>query len=252
MSNTDWLDPHFGTVSAVIVVAAVAYTAWSGLVESPRRYRALVAARADDRTDEARRFYRRALIVQLGRCLVVLAVVGTDAGVSRRDLGLVWPVGSAATVWGTFAYFCAALMLSTIVMRRRALGGRSVPGQRLFDAIIPRQGERLLATGLAIGAGVSEELLFRGLLLAAAVDLLRVTPSVALLIVSIGFGAMHRYQGWWGVIGTSLVGLVLGGLYLTSHSLLVPVLIHILVDLRGVLFVPLVAARTTNEPRTGR
>jgi membrane protease YdiL (CAAX protease family) len=235
-----WLHPQFSTASTVAVVVALAFTVWSGLVESPRRYRALVEARAANRPDVARRFYQRSIQIQFARCVLVFTVLVADPGIDRADLGLVAPVGGAAAVWGVFVWIVLLLGLSTVVLRRRALTGRTVPGQRLFDAIVPRAGERPLAAGLALGAGVSEELLFRGLFLAAAVDLLRLPPGTALVVTSVGFGLMHLYQGWWGVLGTGLVGYLFGGLYLSSHSLLIPVLVHILVDLRAVLLVPLV------------
>lgn len=236
---THWIDPHFDPVSIALVAVAAVYTTWSGLWQSPRRYRALVEARAAQRSDLARRFYRRAIAIQGLRCAFVLAVLVTDSGVRAGDLGLRMPVGNMATTWGVLAYVVLLLALSTVALRRRALSGRTVPGLRLFEAIVARPGERTLGAAMAVGAGVSEELLFRGLFIAAAAYLLDLGPTTAMVVISLWFGAMHLYQGRWGVLGTTLVGFALGSLYLSGHSLLVPILIHIAADVRAMLFIPL-------------
>jgi membrane protease YdiL (CAAX protease family) len=248
VSDYPWLDPHLDVVSTVIVVATAAVTVWMGLVRAPRLYRALVVVRENNRSDLARRYYRRATAVQALRCVVVLLVLVTDRGVSRVDLGLVLPSGRhAPTAWGWFAYVCVLLALVVVVLRVRVRRGQSVPGQGLFSALVARDGERWLAAGVAVGAGVSEELLFRGLFLAAVVSGWGLDPVVALIIVSVVFGAMHRYQGWLGVLGTAVVSLMFGGFYLTTRSLLIPILIHVLVDLRGLVAVPV--ATGAGRPR---
>jgi hypothetical protein len=113
-----------------------------------------------------------------------------------------------------------------------------VPGQRLFAALVARDGERWQAAGVALGAGLSEEMLFRGLFIAVAVDRLGLSPVPALLVVSAGFGAVHLYQGWLGVLGTTIAGLALGAFYFETQSLLMPIVLHVLVDLRGLVLVP--------------
>jgi membrane protease YdiL (CAAX protease family) len=59
-----------------------------------------------------------------------------------------------------------------------------------------------------------------------------------ILLASIIFGLCHFYQGWQGVLGTTALGAVFAGLYVATGSLLFPVILHALVDLRILLIFP--------------
>jgi membrane protease YdiL (CAAX protease family) len=52
------------------------------------------------------------------------------------------------------------------------------------------------------------------------------------------FGFAHLYQGIAGVLGTALIGALLVGLYLSTGSLLLPILVHAIIDIRAFLLVP--------------
>lgn len=93
--------------------------------------------------------------------------------------------------------------------------------------------ERWWFAVLSIGAGVSEELLFRGFLLyylARYLPDLNVWPQI--LIASAVFGFAHLFQGWRGILATGALGAVFGLLYAVTGSLFVPVVIHAAIDLR--------------------
>jgi len=110
-------------------------------------------------------------------------------------------------------------------IRRQAAG---------FLALLPRtQAERRTFVGLAVTAGVCEEIIYRGFLLAyvawLAPDL---TDGWRVLIVSIAFGFAHAYQGRRGIVLTGIVGIGMGSLVVTSGSLLPAIAIHALIDLR--------------------
>jgi membrane protease YdiL (CAAX protease family) len=53
------------------------------------------------------------------------------------------------------------------------------------------------------------------------------------VVSSAVFGLAHAGQGVRGVLATAMVGLLLGGLFLASGSLLLPILLHTLIDLRA-------------------
>ncbi|HEX5694287.1 MAG TPA: CPBP family intramembrane glutamic endopeptidase [Arenimonas sp.] len=62
---------------------------------------------------------------------------------------------------------------------------------------------------LGILGAISEELLFRGLILHAIAALLgggRAAWVVSILVVTALFGAVHGYQGWAGIVDTALYG----------------------------------------------
>jgi uncharacterized protein len=81
---------------------------------------------------------------------------------------------------------------------------------------------------LGLLPGLSEELLFRGVMLPALG-----LNAVALLISSCFFGILHYSgtQNWSYVIWAAAVGLILGSAALMTGNLLVPVVAHILTNL---------------------
>lgn len=61
-------------------------------------------------------------------------------------------------------------------------------------------------------------------------------------------GALSRvYQGWLGVLATTVLGALFAALYLATESLLLPIVLHIAFDLRGLLLTPL-PGEAADEP----
>lgn len=85
--------------------------------------------------------------------------------------------------------------------------------------------------GVSVTAGICEEILFRGYLLHALGEYVPMYGAV--LISSVLFGLPHIYQGPTHVFRTALLGLILSLIYWATGSLLVPVLLHIVVDVYG-------------------
>ena len=84
--------------------------------------------------------------------------------------------------------------------------------------------EWLLVILALIPVALLEELLFRSLLLggfAPYVNVIYFAIAAAIL-----FGLLHRPQGEWGIVGVTLVALVLSALFLWRGSLLVVVIAH--------------------------
>jgi uncharacterized protein len=79
-------------------------------------------------------------------------------------------------------------------------------------------------------AAFGEEMVYRGYLMNRVADLLnrtRVAWVISLIIVHLGFGLAHAYQGWTGIIDEGLMGLLLGIIYLrTGRNLSVPIIAH--------------------------
>jgi membrane protease YdiL (CAAX protease family) len=76
-------------------------------------------------------------------------------------------------------------------------------------------------------AGVGEELLFRGVIQGGLDGVIGSTG--ALVVASVIFGAMHAVSRPYFII-TTLMGLYLGWLYLTTGNLLIPILVHFIYD----------------------
>ncbi len=89
--------------------------------------------------------------------------------------------------------------------------------------------EMRLFAAVAVTAGVCEEILYRGVLLAVLTPLVGTWPAVALSTAVFGLG--HTYQGVAGIGKTALVGRVMAMLTVFSGSLFVAILLHAVVDL---------------------
>ena len=79
-------------------------------------------------------------------------------------------------------------------------------------------------------AAFGEEMVYRGYLMNRVADLLNRTRTawvISLIVVHLGFGLAHAYQGWTGIIDEGLMGFLLGIIYLrTGRNLSVPILAH--------------------------
>jgi membrane protease YdiL (CAAX protease family) len=131
------------------------------------------------------------------------------------------------------AAFLVSLAVSSLVLRRK--GDR--PMRRLLQMagpLLPVSGaERGLFAAVAVGAGIAEELAFRGFLLFYfATFLPGLGVLVAVLASSAAFGLGHLYQGVRGVALTAAIGLFMAALYVLSGSLLAPMVVHAALDLR--------------------
>jgi membrane protease YdiL (CAAX protease family) len=125
--------------------------------------------------------------------------------------------------------------------RRPSCAGRGrggTPSRRARDpgAAAADPGERRLFTLVGVTAGVCEEWLYRGFFLAVVAAVGGGLPTPVLVAVgALAFGLAHAYQGVAGIVTTGVLGGVMPGLYLGTGSLLLPVLLHALVDLRFLL-----------------
>ena len=229
-------------VSAVALVLAL----WllvgqpvSGLLRSRRQVPLLVR-------------YRQTALRQWALVAVAVLVTLVGVGAPPEALGLV-------PRWERERYYLPSVLqgvalglLAVVVLRwdRRRRPGRSLLDALLrpVAALLPRtRRERWAYAGVAVTAGVTEEVLYRGwlvwfLALAAPVG----GYSGALLISSVAFGLGHAWQGVRVVLLAGVAGLGLALLAFSTGSLLIPVLLHVLVDLRVLLLLP----RVSSAPAT--
>jgi membrane protease YdiL (CAAX protease family) len=86
---------------------------------------------------------------------------------------------------------------------------------------------------LAVGAGVSEEVLFRGVV---QTGLARAAPAwLALLTASVAFGLVHCASRAYAAVA-GVMGVYLGWLFLAQGSLLAPIVTHTLYDLMALVY----------------
>lgn len=219
-------------------VATIAYCVVGEPLLGRWQHRGFVSRVRDDPGARSR-FYRKLLGLEVTLAVGSLAIVAVTPGLSTRQIGLTLPnlraddLGTAVSL-GVLIGILPAIAASVFVQRRRKA---AVVGGEGVNLMLPRTGrERALWLGVSVGAGVGEELLFRGVLLALLAGFLPGAPAFAIVIAGgLCFGIAHAYQGWAGVAMTALVGCGLGGLYATSGSLLLPILLHAVLDARGAL-----------------
>lgn len=94
----------------------------------------------------------------------------------------------------------------------------------MAGAILPVTAlERWTFVAIAVGAGFSEELLFRGFLMDCLGQHFPSVDSWALILISsAAFGFAHLYQGWRGTVLTGLLGCAFGMLYTITGSCSLP------------------------------
>jgi len=91
------------------------------------------------------------------------------------------------------------------------------------------QGELRWCTGLAVTAGIVEEILWRGFLIVYLQTYLPLWAAMSMSVVL--FGLAHCYQGLRQLPGVLFVGGLLTALFYFSGSLWLPILCHICIDL---------------------
>ncbi|MGY1706930.1 type II CAAX prenyl endopeptidase Rce1 family protein [Geodermatophilus sp. SYSU D00697] len=196
-----------------------------------------------------RSFYRRLLVLEWGLALVAAVVWLAAPGVTAGEVGLRWPQSLPGPLSGAAAVLVVAfVVLSTRALRSGALvaaaqvrrpgeGRHAEPQAHATLALLPRtRAERRLFTVVGVTAGVCEEWLYRGFFLAVVAAVAGGLSTAALVAVAAAaFGLAHAYQGVAGVLTTGVLGGVLAALYLDTGSLLLPVVLHVLIDLRFLL-----------------
>jgi membrane protease YdiL (CAAX protease family) len=183
-----------------------------------------------------RRFYGRVIFNAWLSGAFVPLITLTNPDISAADVGWSWPNGDGIDY--VFLLYLVLLMGSSAIgLRRRARRGR--PLRRPNAAWRPNTpSERRLAVAVAVTAGITEEAVYRGVLIAVGVRLFHLPLAVAALASLALFAAAHIYQGWRVLPGITIVGGLLTATYLVSGSLLLPVIAHVGWDLIAFLWLP--------------
>ncbi len=98
--------------------------------------------------------------------------------------------------------------------------------------------EFLLAGVLVAVVAFAEEIIFRGYLMLRLQSITRSSLAAALLS-SIIFSLGHGYEGTAGLMTVGLMGLFFALVYLSTGSLVAPIVMHFLQDFTGIVLIPL-------------
>jgi membrane protease YdiL (CAAX protease family) len=179
------------------------------------------------------RAYRATLLWQWGMTVVMVAM-WLFADRTWAELGLQWVAGVKPLVgWILTLAILVALLLQTRMLLRRPSGIDSLRQELepVRDLIPQNAPETRWFLALSVTAGICEELLFRGFLMAYITSLLGVWAAV--LLSSLIFGLCHAYQGARGVLKTGGIGLTMAILFVLTGGLWAPMLVHAVIDLNS-------------------
>ncbi len=103
--------------------------------------------------------------------------------------------------------------------------------QRVAALLPATHRERWLYAGVALTAGICEELVFRGFLF-HYLQGWGLTTWLVVVLAGALFGIGHIYQGLAGAVQAGALGMAFGVLYALSGSILPGMVLHALIDLR--------------------
>ena len=218
----------FGTLDHMYVALSVLV----GPLIAVWAYRRMTARLAAGEAGVRPRFYRMAIGSQLLGGTLVLALWAASGRPWERLVSLGWIPAGWWTVlaWGAVLLACALLIAQVTAVRGNEAGLSTLKQQMApVEGLLPRTPAELkLFLALSLGAGVCEEIVSRGYLLAYFDSL--VGSAGAVLASSLLFGLDHAYQGIAGIMKTGVWGLLYAGAYMATDSLLAPMLLHVLID----------------------
>jgi CAAX protease family protein len=212
----------------LLATALIAVMPLWGLYE----FRRLRRAMSEGRTEMRVKTYR-SVLVQQWVLVIILALIWWQSGRSWPELGIAVGVSSTWRL-GLGSAVVVALFVLLLLQQRRldhdADERREFREQmeELQDMLPHEPHELAVFRGLSLTAGICEELLYRGFLLAYLGAWL--SPWLAVPIAALIFGVGHIYQGPVGILKTGAVGLVMCLLYLLTGSLLHTMVLHAAID----------------------
>jgi hypothetical protein len=166
--------------------------------------------------------------------ILVLAMLAGNA-LSPSDIGLTWQWLWPNTLGIALAIMIVAYFIFAFVQLNNSSDARQTLSKQMAHVgwFMPttKKESRYFIFGVAISAGICEELLFRGFLLHSLGQSLPIYAAV--IISSVAFGLGHIYQGWGNVVKTSVIGAVMALIFLLTDSIIVPILLHVIVDMFG-------------------
>ncbi|WP_215145965.1 CPBP family intramembrane glutamic endopeptidase [Exiguobacterium qingdaonense] len=182
--------------------------------------------------------YEQTVKSSWGLTLLIVALIFLFQ-VPPREVGLrIIPETGDDAAWQVFLLACI-LVASTLIFYvlvktssrlRNAL--RPYYELDLEKLLLPRtKAEEQSWSAVSVTAGVTEEFIFRGVLLYTVTLYIDGSNVTLALIGGVLFGIAHAYQGIKGVITTGIVGFGLGILYLGMGVLWPVMVLHVLLDL---------------------
>jgi len=173
---------------------------------------------------------------------------------SPAAVGITMPAAAGLFGWIFACAVTAAVLVQTVVSialrERLARDPKTIASLRHILPMLPRTGdEQRWWIALSVTAGICEEILFRGFLFFYFQQIWGQPLWLALVGSSAVFGLAHIYQGLKHGGITGVLGLVMGGLYAATGSVLIPIVLHAIMDGRTLAFMPIIRAADEAGPK---
>ena len=192
------------------------------------------------------RFYWKIAVASWVCAVLAVLTVGvlTVSTIHKVPREISWlDAGSrgAAVMEGITAGMLIAIMLPAILalwsQKIRAKAGKAA--KRLAFLLPSSLRERRWWWLVCITAGICEEVVYRGFLLHYFHTLpFHLSLMWAMVVSSVIFGIGHLYQGVAGGVQTAVIGFVFAAMYVMTGSLLIPIVVHAVMDLRVLAMLP--------------
>ena len=235
-----------------LLLVVVALLAWRAATRERREYAQFKRMRATaSRQKVMRRWLIESVLVFSGLSAAILLAAWDEVPAVLRE-AQAWepiaasrafvdtPLGRSVAI-GVAVAVVLALVVPVLLLRN--VDPDDVPKLGDIGALLPRtRAELPYGAGLAVSAGIFEELMFR---LALPALLFGIWPEgpLAFGLAALLFGALHLYQKWVGMLAATVLGLVFAYLYLVTGSILAPITLHVLIDVRSLVLLPLVIGK---------
>ncbi len=160
---------------------------------------------------------------------ILTAFAASASGINPRLLRVTELPWQPFLVWTT----ASVAAIAAIVLVFKAFGIRET---RLLEHLIPQTvGEKVAFVGVSVTAGICEELIFRGFLL-AVLQVATGSLPLATILSAGAFGIAHAHQDATGALRATLLALVLSVPAIMTGSLYPGIAAHALADLAGGLW----------------
>lgn len=161
------------------------------------------------------------------RFLLVFVCIGLGilSGVEPSALGWRWENWQVDALLGLGIGLALAFSFYAGTRLLLRLGGGRFYSPSVLEILLPTNRREFWLVLLAfVPAVLLEELLFRSLLIGGLAPL--IAPLALILVGGVAFGLLHSPQGLWGMVGAGLAGVIFGLLFLTTGSLVAPLVAH--------------------------
>jgi uncharacterized protein len=141
----------------------------------------------------------------------------------------------ADALWPVLLGLLAGMAIPLFVarMKPRTATRLTSPLQALSWFLPHTSQERRWFAAVCVSAGICEEIIYRGFLIRYLMALPFVGGVLASVVVAaLMFALGHTYQGWVGALSVTILALVFTALFFVTHALWLPMVLHVLIDLR--------------------